>query len=402
VNSTLGFSTAWLGSFDSAYLFCYALGNYISGMIGDNFLIRFAVPTGMALAALNYVVMAILCFAEVEAEGAFIVLWGFQGLFQSIVWPGTVSIMANWFSKKRRGSIMGFWCSNASVGDICGTYGSLVLLVIGVQWQFVIVMNLIFILVVAGLFLAFVRDSPSKIPGVTNEEISLLDLYNFKEEEEPDKVRKQGISFWKAWLLPGVLIYALNYACIKLLNYSMMMWLPYYLNKQVNVSDNLVKVITSLFDFGGIIGAFVCGWISDKVKCRTPVISLMLIVALPIYPLFLVGTENTYWLYFILVPIQGFLVSGAAGLISCVVAADLAQNEEIANNKETVSTVTGILDGTGSVGAGIGQLTIGFLAEVSWYLVFAFMMVIGVTGISLLVPTFIKEVKKIRAQKELN
>ena len=372
---------------DSAYLFCYSLGNYYSGILGDSYPITTVVSLGMVLSSLGYLAMAILGFTEVKMVGIFVGLWGLQGITQSSVWPGTVSIMGNWFSKQNRGKIMGFWSSCPSVGNLVGAQlAGLTVSVLGFSWEYLVLTNLIFLLLAAFVFATFAYDKPSQVPGVQG----LL---------ENTHSSKKGISFWKAWLLPGVLLYALNYSCVKLLNYGMMMWLPYYLEKQVNLSGELVSVVANLYDLGGLLGAFLCGWISDIVKCRTPVVSIMLIVALPLYFVFQLGTEQTYWMYFFLVPLQGFFVSGAANLISCAIAADLAQNEKV--KEEAMCTVTGIIDGTGSLGAGLGQLAIGALAGVGWMYVFWFMILVGLTSVVLLLPLFIREVRLIRSRKNL-
>jgi OPA family glycerol-3-phosphate transporter-like MFS transporter 3 len=42
---------------------------------------------------------------------------------------------------------------------------------------------------------------------------------------------KSGISFWEAWLIPGVFIYAVSYGCVKLVNDGLFMWLPFYIRE---------------------------------------------------------------------------------------------------------------------------------------------------------------------------
>ncbi len=69
--------------------------------------------------------------------------------------------------------------------------------------------------------------------------------------------------------------------------------------------------------------------------------------------------------------VAGFFVGGAANMISATITADLGQQEAIKGNSEALSTVTGIVDGTGSVGAAIGQLLVPIIQEnYSWNYVF--------------------------------
>lgn len=72
-----------------------------------------------------------------------------------------------------------------------------------------------------------------------------------------------------------------------------------------------------------------------------------------------------------LMTIVGFFIGGAAGMISGTVTADLGKQEKIKGSKEALSTVTGIVDGTGSIGAAVGQLLVPLIQQkFNWYYVF--------------------------------
>lgn len=108
VHDDLGFSTTWLGAMDSTYLFCYGIGNYISGILGDSFSIKYVVPSGMFIAAGLYFVIAFLGVTSVSQAWLFVLIFAGIGLSQSTVWPGTVSLMGKWYSSKHTGKVMGF------------------------------------------------------------------------------------------------------------------------------------------------------------------------------------------------------------------------------------------------------------------------------------------------------
>ena len=50
----------------------------------------------------------------------FYIIYGIQGLFQSIGWPTVVAVMGNWFHGDTRGFIMTVWNSHTSVGNMVG------------------------------------------------------------------------------------------------------------------------------------------------------------------------------------------------------------------------------------------------------------------------------------------
>lgn len=99
---------------------------------------------------------------------------------------------------------------------------------------------------------------------------------------------------------------------------------------------------------------------SDKVSDRLFIAVLTLIIPIPFLSIFRgVGAED-YWVFFILVPILGFTLGGGTAFISAVIAADLSQS---ASNKKTESksTIAGIIDGSGGLGASFGQLIVRFI-----------------------------------------
>lgn len=75
--------------------------------------------------------------------------------------------------------------------------------------------------------------------------------------------------------------------------------------------------------------------------------------------------------------IVGFFVGGAANMISATITADLGKQGPIQGNKEGLATVTGIVDGTGSVGAALGQLFVPLIqSNFNWFYVFYFFIIL--------------------------
>ncbi|VDP17581.1 unnamed protein product [Soboliphyme baturini] len=67
----------------------------------------------------------------------------------------------------------------------------------------------------------------------------------------------------------------------------------------------------------------------------------------------------------------GFFCNGVANVISAAVSADLGSQKQIQGNAHALSTVTGIVDGMGSIGAAIGQLIVPVIqTQFGWIPVF--------------------------------
>ena len=72
--------------------------------------------------------------------------------------------------------------------------------------------------------------------------------------------------------------------------------------------------------------------------------------------------------------ITGVFIGGPANMISAAITADLGRQEVLASSDRALSTVTGIVDGTGSFGAAIGQVLIPVIQKEwdDWRYVFYF------------------------------
>lgn len=202
-----GFTKPELGYFDTSFLLFYALGNFISGSLGDNFPLRFVTSGGMLLAALAYlgVIATQIVFLGFSQQPIFLLYalcFAITGFSQASVWPGGVAVISNWFPKESRGKVMGFWSSNSMVGNIVGQQIAGLMLLFNFRWEVVMLVNCGLLCTTALAFAIFVRDKPSKMVLSLKDPPMLRTEAANTEEGETEAV-KQGISFWNAWLLPG-------------------------------------------------------------------------------------------------------------------------------------------------------------------------------------------------------
>jgi OPA family glycerol-3-phosphate transporter-like MFS transporter 3 len=59
-------------------------------------------------------------------------------------------------------------------------------------------------------------------------------------------------------------------------------------------------------------------------------------------------------IFFIMMFLLGFFISGLNNMISSACSADLGKQEALKGNTKAISTVTGIIDGTGTLGSAAG------------------------------------------------
>ncbi|POI22803.1 hypothetical protein CIB84_013449, partial [Bambusicola thoracicus] len=177
--------------------------------------------------------------------------------------------------------------------------------------------------------------------GVTSEDRSSADPKEPAEELE-------AISFLGALRIPGVVEFSLCLLFAKLVSYTFLYWLPLYIVNVAHFGAKEAGDLSTLFDVGGILA--------------------MLIVC-------------------------GALVNGPYALITTAVSADLGTHESLKGNARALSTVTAIIDGTGSVGAALGPLLAGLISPTGWNNVFYMLIAADVLACLLLARVVVKEVR---------
>lgn len=375
----------YFGTLDTVFMIAYSAGLFISGALGDRFDLRKVLSFGMWASAIAVFIFGTVTeWLNFHNYYFYIFMWTVAGLLQSCGWPSVVAIIGNWFGKSSRGLVMGFWGACPSVGNIIGSYTVSGVVGYGYEYAFLVPASMMFCFGAISFF--GIVSSPVEV-GLPNPEYEddipnvsskLLRDVQFESSEDEGRTavlaQPKAIGFFNACLLPGVIPYSIAYACLKLVNYSFFFWLPFYLQSAYNWSEAEADSLSTWYDVGGIVGSVFGGYLTDKLPTRSPIVGIMLLCGPP--SLFLYNASPADKLVnAILMSFAGFFIGGAANLISTTIAADLGKEKECSGNKEALATVTGIVDGTGSFGAAIGQLLIPAIQNsIGWKYVFYLFM----------------------------
>ncbi|XP_011850847.1 PREDICTED: sugar phosphate exchanger 3 isoform X4 [Mandrillus leucophaeus] len=262
-------ATLFLGTLDTIFLFSYAVGLFISGIVGDRLNLRWVLSFGMCSSAFVVFVFGTLTeWLRFYNKWLYCCLWIVNGLLQSTGWPCVVAIMGNWFGKAGRGVVFGLWSACASVGNILGACLASSVLQYGYEYAFLVTASVQFaggIVIFFGLLVSPEEIGLSGIEAEENfEEDSHRPLINGGENEEEYEpnysiqddssvAQVKAISFYQACCLPGVIPYSLAYACLKLVNYSFFFWLPFYLSNNFGWKEAEADKLSIWYDVGGIV-----------------------------------------------------------------------------------------------------------------------------------------------------
>jgi OPA family glycerol-3-phosphate transporter-like MFS transporter 1/2 len=241
--------SALLGEIDVAFLAVYSVGMFFAGHLGDRMDLRIFLTIGMFGTAVFTALFGAGYWLNIHNFYYFLVIQMIAGLFQAIGWPSVVAIVGNWFGKSKRGLIMGIWNAHTSVGNISGSLLAAFLLKFGWGWSFAIPS---LIMVAVGLLVfVFLPVSPEVMEiDIDDGEISSVKDTTKEPLLEPgQEVKHNAVGFLEAWKIPGVAPFALCLFFSKLVAYTFLYWLPFYIShtRKRSFSNFLQLVCKTVF-----------------------------------------------------------------------------------------------------------------------------------------------------------
>ena len=405
-----------LGQIDLAFLLTYAVGMFFAGHIGDNMNLRHFLTIGMIGTCVFTVAFGAGQLYDVHNLWFYVGMQILAGLFQSTGWPSVVSVMGSWYGKGKRGLIMGIWNAHTSVGNISGTIVAAAALQYGWGWSFILpglAMGAVGLLV--ALFL-IPEPSDAGHHALYQGHSVASDLGDIRTKQDlrrrvaADQLEVErathgthGVGFAQALAIPGVVTFALCLFFCKLIAYTFLYWLPYYIRETEIGGRGLTAKeagdLSVLFDIGGILGGVAAGHLSDRLGASSVVSTVFVYLSIPVLYAYRHLGHISFFLNVSLMMVAGFFVNGPYALITTAVSADLGTHDSLKGSEKALATVTAIIDGMGSVGAAVGPLATGIISELPGGFTNVFRMLYAAALIAglLLTKLFVKEVKVLYA-----
>jgi len=358
-------STPQLALIDTAFLAAYAVGQVPSGVLADRFGARRVIAFGLLASA-----AACVAFGSASSAAMFALCFAFNGLSQSTGWPGTTKAVAEHTTVADRGRVMGVWATCYQVGGIAAT--ALAAFLLGRHgWRAVFQLPAIWLACVAAvvwLWLPGAREhgATAREPGAG-------------VQADPASSAAPGASLSALLRSPRVLSYGACYFCIKLIRYSLLFWLPFYLHTVAGFGQVQSGYLSTSFELGGVLGTIALGYLSDRSARPRSSLALgslgALALALLLYARLPLGSAL---LHFAVMALIGALLYGPDALLSGAAAQD-------AGGPHAAATAVGMVNGMGSVGALLqGAVTVGVQQALGWNALFYVFV-----GLSLLACLFL-------------
>jgi len=280
-----GFNTKELGIILSGVDISYGVSKFLMGNVSDRSNPRFFLPLGLSLSALVMTVMGVFPIATSGVAIMFSLMF-INGWFQGMGWPPCGKIMVNWFSLKERGGKMAVWNIAHNVGGgLIGVFATWGLILFNDDWKSALYLPAIFAFGIAVACIFLIKESP-KSEGLPSIEEYKNDYPDKNLEINHTSARDIFVEhIFKNKLLWTI---AIANAFIYLIRYGILNWAPTYLSEVKNYSIGDTGWAFFIYEYAGIPGTLLCGYLSDKVfKGRRGPVSIiylsLVFVAIMVY-----------------------------------------------------------------------------------------------------------------------
>jgi len=374
-----GYSKSELGWALSAISIAYGISKFIMGSVSDRSNSKIFLSLGLVLSAITMIVMGTIPIFTSSVLIMFILLF-LNGWFQGMGWPACGRTMVHWFSVQERGTKMSFWNVAHNIGG--GLIGPLAILGLAFfnDWQSTLYFPGIIALSVAILVYFLMEDTPQScgLPSIEKYKEDYPEDYHAENSEK--ELRGKDIFFKYVFQNRMLWFIAIANAFVYLIRYGVLDWVPTYLSESKNLDITSSGWSYFFYEFAGIPGTILAGWLSDKVfkgqRAQVSIIYILLVL------LFIFVYWFSYSLLFINISLFaiGFLVYGPVMLIG-VHALDLAPKKAAG----TAAGFTGLFGYLG--GALFANIAMGHIVDF-WGWNGGFYVLIAAASISIILLLF--------------
>ena len=372
-----GYTKVQLGWVLSAISIAYGLSKFIMGNVSDRSNPRVFLPLGLALSAFTMILLGFIPLFTSSVVIMFILLF-FNGWFQGMGWPACGRTMVHWFSVNERGTKMSIWNTAHNIGG--GLIGPLAILALALfnDWRSALYFPAFVALAITLLAYFLIRDTPQScgLPPIEKWRGDYPDEYE-KDGFENELSAKE---IFRKYILPNRYLWYIAFAnaFVYLVRYGVLDWAPTYLSEVRNIDLSDSGWSYFLYEYAGIPGTLLAGWVSDRVfHGRRAPASILYMFFVILALVFYWRSESLLIINLSLISI-GFLIYGPVMLIG-VHALDLV-------SKKAAGTAAGLTGLFGYMGGALfANIAMGYIVEhLGWDGGFKVLIAVSVIAILLL------------------
>jgi sugar phosphate permease len=274
------------------------------------------------------------------------------GVVESAVWPALVILLSRWFTQPERSKANTFLV----LGNPATIIGMSIMsgyLIESLGWRGMFIIEGVPAILWAFIWWILIDDHPRSAKWLTETEKYSLETELAKEQQNIKPVKNYAVAFKSK----EAILLCFQYLLWSIGAYGFIMWLPTIINSAPD--STIVKtgwLVTTPYLLG-ILGLFIASYYSDKSLNRKIFIwPPLLIAAIALYGSFIIGTEN-YWLSYVLLVIAG------AGIYTPYAPFFTALTEVFPSN--VAAGAIALINSFGALGSFGGAYVVGYLNGVT-------------------------------------
>ncbi|MEL6152325.1 MAG: MFS transporter, partial [Chloroflexota bacterium] len=322
---------------------CYALGQYINGQLGNVLRPHWMIFTGLLVIAASNLLFALQTQLWVMA-----VFWGVNGFAQASGWGPMLRIISTYLDTEQRRRVSTLFSMSFQVGVAISWGLAGVLLLIG-PWQVAFQVPAVLLILIAVLW---------RVTGL---------------DADSDDAPAAGFSLSGLWaemrhLFPMFTVAA----CMGFVYVGYLLWLPTFIQSWDFLPNAMVQGLTVIAPLVGIPGMWLAGVLLERQGNVLLTIGMFMVTLLL---MLLASSLMTTAVQIVFVLVAMMLVSGLAGLI-------LGSAPMLLVSQERVSSAGGLLTMAWSIAGGLAGTVVGAVAEnYGWTSVFVLWLGITILAI---------------------
>lgn len=265
-----GYTRGELGLALSAISIAYGLSKFVMGTVSDRSNARVFMTVGLVLSAIISLLMGFIPYFTSTVAVMFVMLF-LNGWVQGMGWPPAGRVLTHWYSVSERGGKTAIWNVAHNIGGgvmapiaIFGASFFAALMPASRGYEGVFILPALVAIVFAVVTYMLVRDTPQSM-GLPPIEEYRDDYPTKKREVFEEELTTKEILF--KYVLNNKWVWAIAIANIFVyfVRYGVLDWAPTYLSEEKGFSMNESSFAYFLYEWAGIPGTLLAGYISDKV-----------------------------------------------------------------------------------------------------------------------------------------
>ena len=333
------FTKSQAGFIGTVFFFCYGAGQLFSGIIADRFSPYKLIFTGLTLsAAANFFMFALNNYILIT------IVWGFNGIAQSLLWASVLFIISNILHEDIRYKA----CINIASSNVVGTLIAYIIAMIcsGFRWNTVFAVSAIIMAAVSLIWL-YVSMKIAKAE------------YKVIQTESESVEAGSPIKFRKLLTVSGIIIVMFAVMLHGMLKEGIMTWVPTMITETYQVKPVFSIFVSMILPVINLGGAYFATYLFEKITKRNEIIT------------------SVYIMSFIIIPLIVILFIGRIPLLLCIITLAMITMAMHAFNHvyitlaplrfhryNSTAKVTGIFNSMAYAGCAVSNFGFGWLSDI--------------------------------------